>query len=134
KLWVKVGSTATSNLLTVPYNERADRYEIELWGFSGDLKSTLGGTSREALDRGELQANTELMHGDPADFAREKIDGRYLRDVASDCTMHPILPLAIECAWADADARVWDSKNGRNYRFVFSMVVRGWDHFLGAGI
>jgi hypothetical protein len=134
KLWLKVGSTVTSNLLTVPYNERADRYEIELWGFPGDLKSVLGGTPGEAVDRHELQANTELLRGDPADFQREKLNDRDLREVASDCTMHPILPLAVECAWADADGKVWDSNQGRNYRYVFSMVLRGWDHFLGTGI
>jgi mannose-6-phosphate isomerase-like protein (cupin superfamily) len=134
KLWLKVGPTATHELLTVPYNDRADRYEVELWGFAGDLSSRLGGASRDALDRGELQANTQLLHGNPADFEREKVDGRDMREVASDCTMHPVLPLAVECAWADADGQVWDSNGGRNYRFVFSMVVRGWDQFLGAGI
>jgi mannose-6-phosphate isomerase-like protein (cupin superfamily) len=134
KLWVKVGATATRNLLTVPYNDRSDRYEIELWGFPGDLKSKLRGRSAEAVSRGELQANTELLRGDPADFQREKIDGRYMREVAPDCTMHPVLPLTIECAWADADAVIWDSNGGRNHRFVFGMVLRGWDHFLGAGI
>jgi mannose-6-phosphate isomerase-like protein (cupin superfamily) len=134
KLWLKVGSTATSNLLTVPYNERADRYEIELWGFPGDLKSVLGGASAEAVDRHELQANTELIRGDRSDFQREKLNDRDLREIASDCTMHPILPLSVECAWADADGKVWDSNQGRNYRYVFSMVLRGWDHFLGTGI
>ena len=43
------------------------------------------------------------MRGDPADFQRERIDGRYMADVAGDCTMHPVLPLTVECAWADAD-------------------------------
>ena len=134
KLWLKVGAQATGTLLTVPYNPRSDRYEIELWGFPGDLRSTLGGTSRDAFDRGELQANTELMRGNPADFQRERIDGRYMTEVSSDCTMHPVLPLAVECAWADADGQIWDSKGGLNYRYVFGMVVRGWDHFLGAGM
>jgi mannose-6-phosphate isomerase-like protein (cupin superfamily) len=134
KLWVKVGVNATSNLLTVPYNDRSDRYEIELWGFSGDLKSELGGTSRDAIDRGELQANMELIRGNPADFQRERVEGVYMPDVARDCTIHPVLPLAVECAWADADGRVWDSNQGRNHRFVFNMILRGWDHFLGTGI
>ncbi len=134
KLWLKVGGKVTANLLTVPYNDRADRYEIELWGFPGDLRAALGGTSLAAVDRGELQANTELLRGDPADFEREKINDRYMTEVASDCTMHPVLPLAVECAWADAAGEVWDSKQGRNYRYVFSMVMRGWDNFLGAGI
>jgi mannose-6-phosphate isomerase-like protein (cupin superfamily) len=134
KLWVKVGANATSSPLTVPYNDRSDRYEIELWGFAGDLGSKLGGTSREAVDRGELQANPELIRGTPSDFQRERVDGLYMPGVAGDCTMHPVLPLAVECAWADADARVWDSNQGRNYRYVFGMILRGWDHFLGAGI
>jgi mannose-6-phosphate isomerase-like protein (cupin superfamily) len=134
KLWVKVGARATNNLLTVPYNDRSDRYEIELWGFPGDLRSKLGGASRDAIDRGELQAHTELIRGNPADFQRERVNDAYMPEVASDCTMHPVLPLAVECAWADADARVWDSNQGRNHRFVFNMILRGWDHFLGAGI
>ena len=83
KLWVKVGATATSSLLTVPYNERADRYEIELWGFPGDLRGVLGGSSLAAVDRGELQANTQLLRGDPADFEREKLNDRYMAQVAS---------------------------------------------------
>ena len=134
RLWLKVGGTATSKLLVVPYNERSDRYEIELWGFSGDLRARLGDDSGKAVDRGELQANTELIRGDPRDFEREKLNDRDMRQVSSDCTMHPILPLAVECAWADDDGKVWDSNGGRNYRFVFGMVLRGWENFLGTGI
>ena len=134
KLWLKVGSSVTRNLLTVPYNPAADRYEIEIWGFPGDLRAALPGPSGEAVDRGELQANAELIRGNATDFERSKLDGRYLREVASDCTMHPVLPLAIECAWADADERVWDSNQGRNHRYAFNMVLRGWDNYLAAGI
>lgn len=134
KLWLQVGNAVTSNLITVPYNERADRYEVELWGYPGDLKAQLQGAARDAVDRGELQANTELLRGSLGDFAREQLNDRDMRGIANDCTMHPILPLAIKCAWADAEGKVWDSKDGRNYRFVFGMVLRGWDHFLGVGI
>jgi mannose-6-phosphate isomerase-like protein (cupin superfamily) len=121
--------------LTVPYNDRSGRYEIELWGFSGgDLRSRLGGSSRDALDRGELQVRNDLVNGTPSDFQREKLNDRDLREVADDCPMHPILPLHIECAWADSDLKVWDSNAGKNYHYEFSMILRGWDNFLSTGI
>ena len=81
----------------------SDRYEIELWGYTGgDLRSRLGGASREALDRGELQVRTDLLHGSPSDFEREQLSDRDVRRVADDCAMHPLLPLHVECAWANS--------------------------------
>jgi hypothetical protein len=135
KLWLKVGGKTAPELLTVPYNGTSDRYEVELWGFSGgDLRSRLVGSSRDAVDRGELQVRNDLVNGSPSDFEREKLNDRDLRDVAPDCTMHPVLPLHVECAWTTADAAVWDSNGGQNYHYDFSMVVRGWDNFLSVGI
>jgi mannose-6-phosphate isomerase-like protein (cupin superfamily) len=124
RLWIKVGNNAVQQSLTVPYNMLSDRYEIELWGYTGsDLRSRLGGASRDAVDRGELQVRTDLLLND-----------RDVRTVAPDCSMHPLLPLHVECAWANEAATVWDSNDGRNYHYEFDMIVRGWDHFLGAGI
>jgi mannose-6-phosphate isomerase-like protein (cupin superfamily) len=135
KLWIKVGNNAVQQLLTVPYNTIADRYEIELWGYTGnDLRSRLGGASRDALDRGELQVRTDLLHGSPSDFEREKLSDRDVRRVAEDCAMHPLLPLHVECAWANNSATVWDSQNGRNFHYEFDMIVRGWENFLSVGI
>jgi mannose-6-phosphate isomerase-like protein (cupin superfamily) len=135
KLWLKVGNNAVQQLLTVPYNTQSDRYEIELWGFTaGDLRSRLGGASRDALDRGELQVRTDLLHGSPGDFERERLSDRDVRRVAEDSSMHPLLPLHVECAWANEAATVWDSNDGRNFHYAFEMIVRGWDNFLSVGI
>jgi mannose-6-phosphate isomerase-like protein (cupin superfamily) len=135
KLWIKVGKKSVDAPLTVPYNERSGRYEIELWGYAGaDLRTRLGGTSLDSLNRGELQVRNDLVNGSPADFQREKLNDRDMREVADDCIMHPILPLHIECAWADRDLKVWDSNGGTNYHYEFSMILRGWDNFLGTGV
>jgi hypothetical protein len=134
KLWLKVGDRAVSDPIPVPYNQTSDRYEIELWGYSGDLRSRLQGSSRAALDRGELLARSDLVRGSPADFRRDFLNDLDLRQVSPDCTMHPILPLHIECAWADQGGTVWDSNLGRNYQYEFNMILRGWDNYLGTGI
>jgi len=135
KLWLKVGQNAVQSLLKVPYNEMSHRYEIELWGYPGtDLSNRLGGSSREALDRGELQARNDLVHGSQSDFDRENLNDRDLRVIAADCTMHPILPLHLECAWADREMSAWDSNDGNNYHYEFNMILRGWDNFLSAGV
>lgn len=135
RLWLKIGDTVAPNLLTVPYNADSDRYEIELWGYGGgDLRSRLDTKGQAAIDRGELVARPDLIHGQLSDFQREVVDGVYLATVAPDHTMHPILPLRIELAWADDAARVWDSQGGANYHYAFNMIVRGWDNYLGVGI
>jgi mannose-6-phosphate isomerase-like protein (cupin superfamily) len=48
--------------------------------------------------------------------------------------MHPILPLSLELAWADAEGQVWDSQGGANYHYQFNMIYRGWKNYLGVGI
>lgn len=135
KLWIKVGDVATPSLIYVPYNPRTDRYEVELWGYpSSDLRSQLDTKGRNAIDRGELQVRTDLVHGNLSDFNREGLNDRYMTEVAPTHTMHPVLPLHIELAWADFNEKVWDSQNGANYHYEFNMILRGWDNFLGTGI
>lgn len=135
KLWVKVGDVATPMLITVPYNERSDRYEVEFWGYpSNDLRSQLDDKGRNSIDRGELQVRTDLVHGNISDFNREGLNDRLMTQVAPTNTMHPILPLHVELAWADFTEKVWDSQNGANYHYEFNMIMRGWDNFLGTGI
>jgi mannose-6-phosphate isomerase-like protein (cupin superfamily) len=135
KLWLKVGAVATTTLISVPYNPASDRYEVELWGFpGGNLRDRLDAKGRAALDRGELIARPDLVRGDPRDFDRERLNDRFIVEVAPDSTLHPILPLGMEVAWADADERAWDSRGGANYRYEFNMVLRGWENFLGTGI
>jgi mannose-6-phosphate isomerase-like protein (cupin superfamily) len=86
------------------------------------------------VDRGELIVRNDLVRGNLRDFDREKLNGRDIRYVSPECTMHPILPLHVECAWADATGQRWDSNGGQNYHHEFNMALRGWDHFLGTGI
>src|SRR5205814_1032839 len=88
-------------------------------------------TSTTPLVRGDLQVRPDIVHGSPADFEREKLSDRDVRSVAPDCSMHPLLPLHLECAWANDAGTVWDSNGGRNYHYEFDMIVRGWDNFLG---
>jgi hypothetical protein len=134
RLWLAVNGKAVGTPLTVPYNPNSDRYDIELWGYTGsDLGQILRGSSREALDRGELQVRTDLVSGQPADFEWDRVQNRDLRQVTPDCAMHPILPLHVECAWADASLQSWDSNGGRNYHYEFNMALRGWDNFLATG-
>ena len=135
KLFVKVGGVAASSLITVPYNEASDRYEVELWGFPGnDLKSLLDSKGRGALDRGELQVRTDPVHGNLSDFDRDGKDDLYMVNVAPTNTMHPILPLLVEVAWGNESESAWDSQGGQNYRYAFNMKVRGWDNYLGVGV
>jgi hypothetical protein len=54
-------------------------------------------------------------------------------DYAPDHTIHPVRPLRVELAWANADASVWDSRNGSNHCLEFAMSFRGWGHYIGIG-
>jgi len=135
KLWIKVGDVTTPQLIDVPYNEASDRYEVEFWGYTGsDLRSKLDGKAQDAFDRGELQQRNDLVHGTFSDFSRNGLDDRYMVQVVPNSTMHPILPLYVELAWSDSSGTIWDSQNGANYRFGFSMILRGWENFLAVGI
>lgn len=135
KLWLKVGGVATAGLITVPYNQASDRYDVELWGYPGaDLRTQLDQKGRAALERGELQVRNDLVRGSFADFDRDALNDLYMVQVAPDSSMHPILPLAVELAWADESGQIWDSQGGGNYRYAFNMVMRGWDNYLGVGI
>lgn len=130
---LKVGD-APFKSIGVPYNQASNRYEVELWGYPGnDLRDHLDDKGRAALDRGELQVHADLIHGSFDDFNRDDLEGRYMYEVAPTNTMHPILPLRLELAWTDQDARFWDSQNGANYHYEFNMPVRGWENYLGVG-
>ncbi len=135
RLWIKVGANASQNLIVVPYNERSDRYEIELWGFTSDnLRDLLGPRGRDAMGRGELQVRSDLIQGTGSDYNRDGLDEQYMINVAPDNTMHPILPLHLEIAWANDRADIWDSRDGANYQYEFNMILRGWDNYLGVGM
>jgi mannose-6-phosphate isomerase-like protein (cupin superfamily) len=135
KLWLKVGNASLPSPIPVPYNEATDRYEVELWGFPGPgLRERLDEKGQGALDRGELLARPDLLKGSAADFKREGLNDRDMRGVAPENSMHPILPLHVEAAWANDAQTVWDSKGGANYHYEFNMILRGWENFLGTGI
>jgi mannose-6-phosphate isomerase-like protein (cupin superfamily) len=133
RAYIKVGSVSAT--LDVPYNPATDRYEIEIWGYTGnDLRSKLDKKGAAALDRGGLIANPTLVPGNYHDFVREGLDNRDMRTVSPNHVMHPILPLNIELAWADKTETFWDSRDGGNYHYRFDMLLRGWDRFLKVGI
>ena len=135
KLWIKVGENASSDLITVPYNESSDRYEVELWGYQlNNLRDVLGPKGRDAFDRGSLQIRNDLIKGTGDDFNRDLLNDKKMTQVASDNSMHPILSLHLEVAWANASGDIWDSLDGRNYQYEFNMILRGWDNYLGVGI
>ena len=134
-LWLNVAGVATPSFISVPFNPANGRYEVELWGYpGGDLRSLLDEKGSAAYDRGELQVHNDLVHGAFSDFDREGLNDRYMIEVAPNNTMHPILPLHVEVAWADGSGQVWDSLNGANYQYEFNMILRGWDNFLGVGM
>jgi mannose-6-phosphate isomerase-like protein (cupin superfamily) len=138
-VWLKVGTSATA-VLTVPYNEISNRYELELWGYpNSDLGEVLANTGSadqrelKALDNGALAVRLDLVHGNVQSFARDKVDGVLIETVDPTDAMHPVLPLRIELAWSTVDGKFWDSQYGANYHYAFSMIERGWDNYLKVG-
>jgi mannose-6-phosphate isomerase-like protein (cupin superfamily) len=47
--------------------------------------------------------------------------------------MHPIRPLRIGLAFGSQDGTNWDSADGRNHWYEFTMSQRGWTSYLGIG-
>ncbi|MEA3211354.1 MAG: hypothetical protein QOE70_4411 [Chthoniobacter sp.] len=148
QMWIKVGANQTQSLIKLPYNEGTDRYEVELWGFpDGNLRDLLDGKARASLDAGRIIARPDLVRGSFGDFrgpgfdaARESgnrsadpqpvlIFGR-----APDHALHPVRPLRLELAFANATASAWDSLGGQNYRLEFNMLFRGWQNYLAVGV
>lgn len=135
KLWLNVNDVTSPQLLTVPYNVRTDRYEIELWAYpKNDVLNFLDSRGRTAFERGEIVLRPDLVQGSVADFDRDQLNEKYMMQVAPLNTMHPVLPLRIKLGWADLTEAFWDSQNGANYLYEFNMRQRGWDNFLGVGI
>src|SRR4051812_16274505 len=48
-LYLRVGSSATQQPITVPYNPLTARYEVELWGLDGDPAPLVGPKGAEAI-------------------------------------------------------------------------------------
>ena len=136
RLWLRVGRNAVPAPLTVPYDAATRRYAVELWGWPGrpeDLRAGLDPRGQAAYDRGALIAAPALVPGKADDFERDVLNDRFVNEVAPDHALHPTLPLHIEIAWATADGSIWDSLDGANYHFEFSMILRGWASYLSVG-
>lgn len=131
--WVRVGR-GQGRMIRIPYDERAGRYQVELWGHSGvGLAAALDPRGAASFAAGRLLAAPDLVRGTAADFDRPDIDERFMVEVSPDHAMHPVLPLHVEVAWSDTSGKFWDSMGGANHQYEFNMVLRGWNHFLGIG-
>jgi mannose-6-phosphate isomerase-like protein (cupin superfamily) len=156
QMWIRVGAHATPNLVQLPYNPATHRYEVELWGFPGAdlwqrLEQDQGGTdtkAHRAIQAGRLVARPDLVRGSLADFqgpafdaareagnrAQPNPEATLLWNRAPDHAMHPLRPLRIELAFADATATHWDSRDGQNHQVEFNMALRGWNSYLAVGV
>ena len=132
RLQIEGGGTAE---VEAPYDPASHRYVAELWGYAGDrLAARLGPRGRESLERGVLQANTDIARGAADAFTREALDGRDVRDVARDHVLHPVLPLRMRARWATADGATTDPPDGQPpLALAFEMIIRGWDSYLSVG-
>jgi mannose-6-phosphate isomerase-like protein (cupin superfamily) len=134
-LWASIQGKMMKESVRVPYNESTNRYEIEIWGYTGmDLKDKLGLKGKEALTKGLIISRPDLVTGSITDFAREGLDNLNMYDVSPQNTMHPIRPLNVSVAWTDHTKTCWDSNNGNNYNYSFDMILRGWNNFMQAGV
>src|SRR5690606_36841067 len=127
QMWIKVGGNATQALVRLPYNEATDRYDVELWGFTGgELQNVLDSKARAAFDAGRLVARPDLVRGNFSDFRgagfdSERENGNRAQPDPQpvltlgrvpDHAMHPVRALRVELAFTTASAAVWDSRGG----------------------
>jgi len=118
--------------LRAPYDPESDRYCVELWGRDQTSAGAgLGARGEAAVASGRLLGRPDLVSGSPADFERMAVDGRDMRGVSANHTMHPILPLYLDVTWT-AQADGGGATDGP-HRLGFEMLVRGWDNYLSVG-
>lgn len=118
--------------LRAPYDPETDRYVVEIWGRDqGELRGPLGPRAQAAVDGGSLIGRPDLVSGGAADFERMAVDGRDMRGVSAQHTMHPILPLYLDVTWT-AQPDGGGASDGP-HRLGFEMLVRGWDNYLQVG-
>jgi mannose-6-phosphate isomerase-like protein (cupin superfamily) len=118
--------------LRAPYDAETDRYVVEIWGRDqGDVRAPLGPRGQAAVDAGSLIGRPDLVSGATGDFERMAVDGRDMRGVSTQHTMHPILPLYLDVRWT-AQADGGGASDGPQ-RLGFEMMVRGWDNYLAVG-
>lgn len=118
--------------LRAPYDAETDRYVVELWGRDhGGLRDLLGARGQAAVDAGSLVGRPDLVSGAASDFDRMAVDGKDMRGVATQHTMHPVLPLYLDVTWTQSPDGGGASDGP--HRLGFEMIVRGWDHYLAVG-
>ncbi|MEI6945795.1 hypothetical protein V9K67_01260 [Paraflavisolibacter sp. H34] len=135
-LHLKVGNNEAPDLIKVPYNNDTNRYEIEIWTHPdfNALRNQLSDKGKAALQAGNLIVRNDLVKGQKSDFDRDNLADRNMYEVAPENTMHPIRTLRVEFAWTDHTKTYWDSRNSQNYQYEFSMILRGYDHFMQGGV
>lgn len=134
KAYLKVGDQSAPHLLTLPYHLRSDRYELEIWADPGKpLADFLKDIDPAPVTRGELITLPGIVWGVAQDFQRPQLDGTSMPGYKQGHLMHPINSLRIELAWTDASETFWDSREGQNYSYEFSMMIRGWNNYLKVG-
>jgi mannose-6-phosphate isomerase-like protein (cupin superfamily) len=118
--------------LRAPYDTETNRYVVEIWGRDqASLRDPLGARGQAAVDLGSLVGRPDLVSGGVGDFERMAVDGKDLRGVSTQHTMHPILPLYANVTWTqNADG---SGATDGPHRLGFEMLVRGWDNYLSVG-
>lgn len=121
--------------LRAPYDEETDFYTVELWGRGGEgLREQLGERGRASLDAGLLQPRPDLVTGAANDFARDRLDGQDVREVAARHAMHPLNSLYIDVRWtAQPDGSGAADPADGSVRLGFEMRIRGWESYLSVG-
>jgi mannose-6-phosphate isomerase-like protein (cupin superfamily) len=118
--------------LRAPYDPETDRYVVEIWGRDqGGLRDALGARGQGAVDLGSLVGRPDLVSGGTGELERMAVDGKDMRNVAQQHTMHPILPLYLNVTWT-ASPDGGGASDGA-HRLGFEMLVRGWDNYLSVG-
>jgi hypothetical protein len=82
---------------------------------------------------GQLSDFVGVPFDDARTAARNAGQGINMLDRVPNHAMHPVRPLRLELAWADATATKWDKATGGNYVYEFSMSLRGWDSYFATG-
>ncbi len=134
-LFLSVQGKTAGNLIKVPYNEQTHRYEVEIWGYnSGNLFDLLSEKGKDSMRKELLIVRPDIIQGTQDQFKREGLDDKNMYEIAPENSMHPLHPLKVEVAWTDHTQTFWDSNQGNNYKYSFSMILRGWNNYMQAGV
>jgi mannose-6-phosphate isomerase-like protein (cupin superfamily) len=130
---LKLGDLGAT-VFTVPYDERSNRFELELWGYRGAAESLIadvGASAADALIRGRLVLRSDLISGTALGFqSAPDAQAGCLWNAFPGDTLHPLRPQRVELAWA---VRPGAPATIRPRALEFNMRVRGWDRGIAAG-